>query len=118
MNEITPELIAAIATRLYNEIPGANLVPKTETDIPSSIPTAAELPSGVPALPAYGVSMPRSSGPGPDGVGEPDVAGFIPEGLSIPGVSGLGTTLPEVPGGAVVTPKSSSDPGAAGIYSQ
>jgi hypothetical protein len=48
MNEITPELIAAIATRLYNEIPGANLVPKTETDIPSSFPSAAELPSGSP----------------------------------------------------------------------
>ena len=32
-NEITPELISEIATRLYNEIPGANLVPKTEKDV-------------------------------------------------------------------------------------
>ncbi|MDR2849311.1 MAG: hypothetical protein LBW77_02035, partial [Verrucomicrobiota bacterium] len=34
MSEITPELLASIATRLYNEIPGAALVPKTETDAP------------------------------------------------------------------------------------
>ena len=32
-NEITPELISEIANRLYNEIPGANLVPKSETDV-------------------------------------------------------------------------------------
>jgi cysteine desulfurase / selenocysteine lyase len=30
MNEVTPDLIAAIATRLYNEIPGAASIPKTE----------------------------------------------------------------------------------------
>ena len=28
MNEITPDLIAKIATRLYNEIPGAGHVPE------------------------------------------------------------------------------------------
>ena len=28
MNEVTPELIAEIATRLYNEIPGASLLRK------------------------------------------------------------------------------------------
>ena len=37
MNEITPELISEIASRLYNEIPGANLVPKTETDVPRMV---------------------------------------------------------------------------------
>lgn len=113
MNEITPELIAAIATRLYNEIPGANLVPKTETDFPSSIPTAAELPSGLPELPAYGVTTPSSSDPGVQ-----DVTGFIPDGATIPGIAGFGPTLSEIPGGAMVTPEGISEPAAAGIYSQ
>ena len=34
MNEFTPDAIAQLATRLYNEVPGANVVPKTETDAP------------------------------------------------------------------------------------
>jgi cysteine desulfurase/selenocysteine lyase len=33
MNEVTPDLIAQIATRLYNEIPGAGEVPKSEADL-------------------------------------------------------------------------------------
>ena len=32
MNEVTPELIAQIATRLYNEIPGVNHIPKTDSE--------------------------------------------------------------------------------------
>jgi cysteine desulfurase/selenocysteine lyase len=105
MNEITPALIAAIATRLYNEIPGANMVPKTETDLPPALPEAAELPPGAPELLA-------------DGVGVPDVVGFIPDGFGTPGLSGLGTTLPEVPGVALVNPESFSEPGTVGIFSQ
>ena len=38
MNELTPELMAEIATRLYNEIPGANSLPKTEAVAPSTCP--------------------------------------------------------------------------------
>jgi cysteine desulfurase/selenocysteine lyase len=113
MNEITPELIAAIATRLYNEIPGANLVPKTETDFPSSFPSAAELPSGLPEQPVDRVTTPSSSV-----IGVPDTAGLIPDGATIPGIAGLGPTLPEVPGGAPVAPEGISEPGTAGIYSQ
>ncbi|MGC9967806.1 MAG: cysteine desulfurase [Syntrophobacteraceae bacterium] len=40
MNEISPEFIAEIATRLYNEIPGANSIPKTESDLRQSLPEA------------------------------------------------------------------------------
>ena len=49
MNDITPELISQIATRLYNEIPGANMVPKTETDRRPSMP---EFPTGVSSIPS------------------------------------------------------------------
>ena len=51
MNEVTPELIAAIATRLYNEIPGANLIPKTEAEAPPAVPEAVGWPAGFPRCP-------------------------------------------------------------------
>ena len=56
MNEITPELISEIASRLYNEVPGANLVPRTETDVPRTVREAERSPSAVPDAPASGVS--------------------------------------------------------------
>ena len=46
MNDITPDLISQIATRLYNEIPAANMVPKTETDLRASR-RCPEFPTGV-----------------------------------------------------------------------
>jgi cysteine desulfurase/selenocysteine lyase len=51
MSDITPEQIASIATRLYNEIPGVNHAPKTEAelaDVPQGLPTS---PQGLPAIP-------------------------------------------------------------------
>jgi cysteine desulfurase / selenocysteine lyase len=39
MSDVTPEMVAAVATRLYNEIPGADSVPKSESDIPSPSPS-------------------------------------------------------------------------------
>jgi cysteine desulfurase/selenocysteine lyase len=115
MNEITPELIAAIATRLYNEIPGANQVPKTETDMPPAVPETAELPFGVPEVP---VTTPISSAPGLAGAGLPGAVGFISDGHGIPGNSGYNPTLPEVPGDDPVPPDGFSEPGEARIYSQ
>jgi len=38
MNDITPQLISEIATRLYNEIPGAAAIPKTDSDTPTPSP--------------------------------------------------------------------------------
>ena len=48
MNDLTPDLLAAIATRLYNEIPGMNHVPKSETAVAELPRQAAEMP-GIPA---------------------------------------------------------------------
>ena len=50
MSDLTPDVIAAIATRLYNEIPGMNHVPKSETAVAEMPRQAAELP-GVAATP-------------------------------------------------------------------
>lgn len=51
MSDITPDLIAAIATRLYNELPGANQVPKTETDAAAVPQLLGDLPELPPADP-------------------------------------------------------------------
>jgi cysteine desulfurase/selenocysteine lyase len=51
MNDITPDLIAAIATRLYNEIPGVNHVPRTDSEAASTLAEASPSLPGVPALP-------------------------------------------------------------------
>ena len=54
MNDISPELIAAAARRLYNEIPGMGQVPKSETAIepdPVSLHLPAELPAYRPPRP-------------------------------------------------------------------
>ena len=62
MNDISPDMIAAAARRLYNEIPGMGQIPKSETTIdPASLHVPAELP-------AY--KMPTPSGPA---VAEPAV---------------------------------------------
>jgi cysteine desulfurase/selenocysteine lyase len=58
MHEITPDLIAQIATRLYNQIPGANHVPKTDAEALPAAPVTAGLPVGLPDVPAGGVSPP------------------------------------------------------------
>ena len=77
MNDVTPELIASIATRLYNEIPGANLVPKTESELPRGVPEAGNLPGVPDSIPA----APSVASAAPTGV----------EGIALPGVSGLGS---------------------------
>lgn len=68
MNEITPDLIAQIATRLYNEIPGANRVPKTEAEASDAAAEAAGWPAGVAEIPAADSALP----------GVPDLPGGTP----------------------------------------
>jgi cysteine desulfurase / selenocysteine lyase len=99
MNDVTPELIASIATRLYNEIPGANLVPKTESELPRGVPEAGALlsmPGAVPAAPsaasaapmgAEGFAVPGVSGLGSPGYSLPSPHGFSPVPLELPGLS-------------------------------
>ena len=63
MNDVTPELIAQIATRLYNELPGES-VPSIPVDAsqvpapPSSIPQPT-LPREVPSMATFG-ALPTS----------------------------------------------------------
>lgn len=49
MHDITPNLIAEIATRLFNELPGSNIPPKTESDAEHFPATHA--PQGSPPAP-------------------------------------------------------------------
>jgi cysteine desulfurase/selenocysteine lyase len=67
MNEITPDVIAAIASRLYNEIPGASRVPKSETAAGDLPVEAASLPASLSpaAFPEAGraAEMPESPSP-------------------------------------------------------
>ncbi|QVL32662.1 cysteine desulfurase [Telmatocola sphagniphila] len=69
MNEITPDLIASIASRLYNELPGANTVPKTESDLQGiasqgALPTSPvgdlKAPPTMPASILPAMQMPQS----------------------------------------------------------
>jgi cysteine desulfurase/selenocysteine lyase len=61
MNDVTPELIAAIASRLLNEIPGANSIPKTDVEMPPSTPAMPSWPTdGFALLPASEASMPAA----------------------------------------------------------
>jgi cysteine desulfurase / selenocysteine lyase len=69
MNEVTPDVIAQIATRLYNEIPGVNAVPKTEADARSALPETAPWPAAVPVGPLAEVPFPIA---GPVATGTPD----------------------------------------------
>ena len=81
MNEVTPDLIAAIATRLYNEIPGANLIPKTEAETPPAVPEAVGWPAGFPALPANTVSLPAGADVSPAVPVTPSVQETTSDGL-------------------------------------
>ena len=49
MNDITPDVIAAIASRLYNELSGVNHVPKSETAVQDLPVQAPGLPAALPA---------------------------------------------------------------------
>jgi cysteine desulfurase/selenocysteine lyase len=66
MHEITPNLIAEIATRLLNDVPGANVIPKTEMD-------AAHAPQA-----AMGHLPSEASHPMPTLVHAPQLAGQLP----------------------------------------
>ncbi len=84
MNEITPDLIARIASRLYNDIPGASGVPHTPHDLPQ-IP---ESPASLPSLPGvFADNRPTS----------PSMAA-VPNVPSLPGLPSLPTASPSIPG--------------------
>lgn len=91
MDEIHPDLIASIATRLLNEIPGMNHVPKSEAsarqfpaDAAGTIPGVAELPTQsvspsmmAPTFP-HVVNMPEArNAPSPDDTTADGVRRFV-----------------------------------------
>ncbi|MCI0358535.1 MAG: SufS family cysteine desulfurase [Planctomycetaceae bacterium] len=93
MDEITPDLIAQIATRMYNAVPQASAMPLTEPpgmpEIPSqptpaampeigSLPGLAKMPSfgTIPSTPSIPVTPAMPAVPGP-AVNPPGLAGFI-----------------------------------------
>jgi cysteine desulfurase/selenocysteine lyase len=81
MNEITPDLIARIASRLYNEIPGANLVPKTDAEALPSAPEVPASPAALAGIPASGVSLPGTAAAAPGVPAAPSAAGSGADGL-------------------------------------
>jgi cysteine desulfurase/selenocysteine lyase len=71
MNELTPGLIAEIATRLYNEIPGASLIPKTDAEALPTLPqTAAPSADGADSS-AEKMSLPFAPALDPRSLGTP-----------------------------------------------
>jgi cysteine desulfurase/selenocysteine lyase len=127
MNDITPDLIASIATRLYNEIPGANLVPKTESDLSQTIPDVGSLPGVTAPVAPGGFTLPTSV----EGLTIPGLSSFTssysstpsspgasPDGFELPGLSGVSPSWPGSTGGAGSSAESFSVPGAAGLGSQ
>ncbi len=129
MNDITPDMVAAVASRLYNEIPGANLVPKTESELSRGIPDIGSLP-GVPtqftsgnltspASPEGWSSIPGAPAltPNLDGIRAQLAGTSSPDGFGLPGVSGLSPSWPGSTGGAGSSAESFSIPGAGGLGS-
>jgi cysteine desulfurase/selenocysteine lyase len=74
MNEVTPELIAEIATRLYNEIPGANQIPKTESDAMHPPLKGVSVPADLPGASAAIGSVPDATEVSPHVGAAPDVS--------------------------------------------
>ena len=82
MNEVTPELIAQIATRLYNDIPGASRIPKTEAEASHAAPEAAAWPEGIADVPAVGSFLPVAPKAAGGHLTRPDVPEPATDGLS------------------------------------
>lgn len=89
MDDISPDFIARMASRIYNEPPNAKAMPAAETPIPEPSSVA---PTGIPAPP---VTMPQNSLPV-----QPTTSfspGNIPAVPSSPGMGNIPTS-PSVPG--------------------
>ena len=134
MNDITPDMIAAIATRLYNEIPGANQIPKTETDASHILSTCDSWPGQLPTQPPVDAASNNFSAAGVEGFSLPDAdrlpsgsrtapspKGFAPEGTAIPGYATDFPGIFTVPSPKGHTVEGSAIPGRAtdfpGVFS-
>src|SRR5690242_57507 len=72
MHDVTPELVASIARRLYSELPGANSVPHSPTDA-QNIPAQAAA-----QVPRFGESSEGLEVPGEIVPQSPDVLSAFP----------------------------------------
>jgi cysteine desulfurase / selenocysteine lyase len=128
MHDITPEQIAAIATRLLHEVPGANRVPKTEAELPGAAPDVGALPAAPDAFPAApsfvsaapagveGAAIPGASGLGSHGYSIPRPEGLSGFPLELPGLSGLSPTAAGTPARPPVeVPEAPSITGSDGL---
>lgn len=116
MNEISPSLIAEIATRLFNELPGASLPPKNEMDaghLPQQAGGYADPASAVSLAPGQAPSSPVPSGAAPPpGMAYGSTHGPTEFHPGVPGPMHGGSEVPNLPGvpGAAVSP-----PGGFGV---
>jgi cysteine desulfurase/selenocysteine lyase len=53
MSDLSPDAIAQLATRLYNEVPGANAVPKSETAVRDLPAEAPKWSPGINSMPSH-----------------------------------------------------------------
>lgn len=86
MEEITPELIARMASRIYNEKPSADGMPVAD----AAFPDAPNVPTSAEALAAHTGSKPMSVGAMPHGALAPGMSS-MPNMDSVPSVPGIGT---------------------------
>jgi cysteine desulfurase/selenocysteine lyase len=101
MNEVTPDMIAQIASRLYNELPGAGMVPKSPGE-------AAQLPSMAGSMPASPSQLPALPGVATDT--HPQMQPSSYSSPTIPGYANLpqGVDAATIPSAAAVTPSTAT----------
>ncbi len=119
MDELSPSLLAHIATQMLNELPGANMVPKSEIDA-SHLPSAAmQTPASFQDYRPSEIAVPKSVGNSsspPSGM--PSLpTGFAPPSFgSMPSFSAMPTfsAAPSLPEFATATPAAGASQGSAG----
>ena len=106
MSDITPDMIAAIATRMYNEIPGAGSVPKTETDVAKASPAAVGAP------PIAGLPLPEAPNSASGAAFRPTPFSLAGAGVGVPAGDALGKDAPGAntrSASSVATPSGATD---------
>jgi cysteine desulfurase / selenocysteine lyase len=81
MNDVTPELIAGITTRLLSELPGANLIPKTDSAAQNLLPEEAGRPTGLADAFPGGISLPVAGNIDSESHNAPVVTNNITDGV-------------------------------------
>ena len=90
MQDITPDLIASIATRLFNEAHGGAALPQSDVGLPQHAPQSTEIPGAVANTPPsiYGVSTPTADRASA-GSGQVNHAAGLPPRAELPAHAGL-----------------------------